>query len=119
MVGYKLATMFTGPCLCTLLPTHSTSYLKGKNIYTTICTETEHNLWKWSQNSAINEQWQIILNMYYLQLPLTYIYMEVIISMQQSSSSEAGSSSASQEIPCLLFDPRFITVFTTYHWYLS
>ena len=54
-----------------------------------------------------------------LTIAFTYIYMEVIISMQQSSSSEADSSSVSQEIPCLLFDPRFITAFTTYHWYLS
>jgi len=54
-----------------------------------------------------------------LTIALTYIYMEEIISMQQSSSSEADSSSASQEIPCLLLDPRFITVFTACHWSLS
>ena len=41
-----------------------------------------------------------------LTIALTCIYMEVIISMQQSSSSEAHSSSASQEIPCLLLDPK-------------
>jgi len=45
-----------------------------------------------------------------LTIALTYIYMEVSISMQQRSSSEADSSSASQEIPCLLLNPRFISV---------
>jgi hypothetical protein len=37
---------------------------------------------------------------------LIYIYMEVIISIQQTSSSETDSSSTSQEIPCILWDPK-------------
>jgi len=41
-------------------------------------------------------------------------------SMEQSPFSEANSHSACQEITCLLWNPRFITVFTRVrHWSLS
>jgi len=39
--------------------------------------------------------------------------------MQQTPSGEANSHSASQEIPCLLWNPKAITVFTrACHWSL-